>query len=495
MRKVVGGRDRSSSRFPKAIPTTVTTILSMLNANRVGLVFFFLISEKWRRDFTYFPARRWQIRELRIEVKRYTSPAKEWHRISKHLERKKDIQEALEIEESKRKYLEEGSKNMIKNWDNSLENIRKRKEEARFRRLEGIKEDRMRRFFQMREEQAEIRKQYVEKVKKQMFMETGWARDINSGYVLSESHEGEVEMEYAKVVKVNAEKEVEEKAEEVRRLHEGRKEYGEYLRNVSSNHPLKYVSKKNYRTSKKVKETQMMKEALDNIMAVKEMEFLKKKQEEQKLLEKMEMKKDKEKYLKSVEEFKNQIIQEEKEVDDVLAIYQESQTRNRLLEETKRGRVLIQKFEKNIFSIMYRRYIIFIFKQAAIIARRELIAKMVMAEETARAETEENCLESCYSRTRCQDEDDKRRLSEKEMDDCLSKISFAGVDAKFFEYADEVMELAKKKGRSTYPIEMVILEYKKFNRLLPEGKKCTACEHIRSGRQEKSVERSSKQVI
>ncbi|KAJ8969783.1 hypothetical protein NQ317_018779 [Molorchus minor] len=69
------------------------------------------------------------------------------------------------------------------------------------------------------------------------------------------------------------------------------------------------------------------------------------------------------------------------------------------------------------------------------------------------------------------EEDERRRMEEKRIDDCLSKVSFEEDDEKFFDYADEVLQLTKKKGRPTYPIEKIILAYKKFNSLMPPLKK------------------------
>lgn len=45
---------------------------------------------------------------------------------------------------------------------------------------------------------------------------------------------------------------------------------------------------------------------------------------------------------------------------------------------------------------------------------------------------------------------------EKELDSALQNPSVEEEDSKFFEYAEEVLQLAKKRGRSTIPIERVI---------------------------------------
>lgn len=44
-----------------------------------------------------------------------------WDGITKHLDRKKLLQEAADKEAAIKKYLDDGSKNMTKEWENSLE--------------------------------------------------------------------------------------------------------------------------------------------------------------------------------------------------------------------------------------------------------------------------------------------------------------------------------------------------------------------------------------
>lgn len=48
------------------------------------------------------------------------------------------------------------------------------------RQLEEKKEERQRKFLELRKEQEEIRAQYMEKVKKQMFLSTGYAKYVYS---------------------------------------------------------------------------------------------------------------------------------------------------------------------------------------------------------------------------------------------------------------------------------------------------------------------------
>ncbi|VEN49564.1 unnamed protein product [Callosobruchus maculatus] len=151
----------------------------------------------------------------------------EWNKITGHLDRKKLIQEAIDREEAHKRYLDEGSKSMIKNWENSLENMRKRKEEERLRIIEQRKGDRMARFYELRKEQERIRNEYVEKVRHDIYIETGNARQLTGAYVEAvamyerekqtelknkiKQHNAEEEARWAMKVKEGAEQEVKEK--------------------------------------------------------------------------------------------------------------------------------------------------------------------------------------------------------------------------------------------------------------------------------------------
>nr|CAH7736421.1 unnamed protein product [Callosobruchus chinensis] len=151
----------------------------------------------------------------------------EWGKITGHLDRKKLIQEDIDREEAHKRYLDDGSKSMIKNWENSLENIRKRKEEERLRTIEQRKGDRMARFYELRKEQERIRNEYVEKVKHDIYIETGNARQLTGAYVEAEAmyererqlelknkikqHEAEEEARWTMKIKEDAKREAEEK--------------------------------------------------------------------------------------------------------------------------------------------------------------------------------------------------------------------------------------------------------------------------------------------
>lgn len=132
--------------------------------------------------------------------------------------------------------------------NDSLQNIRKKKDENRLKTIAQKTDDRMQKFFEIRKEQEQIRAAYVNKVRKQIYRSTGFARDLTSAFVQSEvqferekqielnkilkNHDIEEEAKYAELVMVNAKKEVEEKKEQLEKKYAKDREYGQYLKSV-----------------------------------------------------------------------------------------------------------------------------------------------------------------------------------------------------------------------------------------------------------------------
>ncbi|XP_076261669.1 uncharacterized protein LOC143197051 [Rhynchophorus ferrugineus] len=449
-----------------------------------------------------------------------------WNDIGKHLDRKKIKQEAAERDAAVKKYLDEGSKNMTKAWENSLENVRRRKEEERLQLIEQKKDDRMQKFMELRKEQEEIRKQYRDKVKKQIFMTTGYARALTSALVTSEviyerekqvelqqkikQHEIEEDRKYDEIILARALEEKEEKIREKEKQKEKQKVYGDNL---------KKIIKEKEDLEKTLKVNRIAKEAIDNIEAVREMEKLKKLQQEEKMREQKERYDEKEKVLKHLDQRRQQELKEEKELDEVTDIYQKAKHRIDCMRKDR---------EKELRDI--------------VVKRRDKIASMVVAENQNKTEVEEKVLKKAIAekeaielekikakaehqekmkQERLQNirevqereeirkrkeyelkkwellnrfktdehtqkyEQEKRKkhwnailqyrnvlldqmeenriekLREEEIESSYFKASVEDEDAKFFEYANEVMELAKKKKRSIIPIERVIERYVK----------------------------------
>ncbi|KAG5881918.1 hypothetical protein JTB14_004476 [Gonioctena quinquepunctata] len=477
--------------------------------------------------------------------------AKEWEKITTHLDRKKLIQEAIEKEENKRKYLEEGSKKMIENWENSLENIRKRKEEERLRSIEQKKDERNKKYFELRKEQEKIRKDYVDKMRKQIFMSAGYARGLTSAFLTGEvlyerekqksfkefikKHEEEVEAKYAETVKQNAAKELQEDQgrEEVRRKNKVHAEY------------LKEMIAENADRKKQEEEERIMKESKDNMKAAKELESIKRKRKEKELEDKNKLNAENKKILKFEEDKKIQIQKEEKELDDVAAIYQEAKHRIECLKKAKerelqqvrvarRDAVALlvtaevenkqkveeermnaaiaerdaieeakakstEEFEKKMIEERLEDRRKFMEREAAKKLKENELKKweqlnryktdeiMQHCEENKKKEQWKKILEYRKVLLEQMEEDKILKAEEKKMEEYY--IPKGDDDDKFFAYADEVLEFAKKKGRSTYPVENAIMQYKKANLLYTPGEEERKnCEDYRTGKKSISKE-------
>lgn len=109
-----------------------------------------------------------------------------WKHFHRHLHRTENKRHDVEVENDRRQYLKEKSEAMTRNWENSVENIRKRNEDERLKRLEEEKNERMRRYLEIKKEREEIRRQYLDNVKRKIFMTTGYQKDLTSALITSE---------------------------------------------------------------------------------------------------------------------------------------------------------------------------------------------------------------------------------------------------------------------------------------------------------------------
>ncbi|XP_030760706.1 calponin homology domain-containing protein DDB_G0272472-like [Sitophilus oryzae] len=451
-----------------------------------------------------------------------------WKGITKHLDRKKMLQEALDKEKAVKQYLDEGSKNMTEKWENSLENVRKRKEEERLKMIEQKKDDRMQKFMALRKEQEAIRKQYRDKVHKQIFMSTGYARALTSALVTSDvlyerekqielqnkikQHELDENKKYVDIMKKEVEAEAIKKIEEQEKEAEKQRIYGSNLRDSI---------KEKLEVERALKETTVREEAEDNIEAMKELEKLDKIMEQDKLKKKRALLTENQKILKEVEEGKRQHEREEKELDEVVKVYQvakhridcmrkqrEKELRDSEVERRQKIAALVMAERENREAVENE-----ILQKA--IAEKDAIElqkikdKLEFQEKMKRerlenrqevlqreAEKRRKDLEiqkwETLNRYKAQEyhkiyeEKRKRELwaeiiryrqtlleqiednklcqqTEKELDEMFitTKTNLEDDNTKFFEYAKEVMEMAQKKNRSIVPINRVIEEYMK----------------------------------
>ncbi|CAH2005397.1 unnamed protein product [Acanthoscelides obtectus] len=454
----------------------------------------------------------------------------EWGKITGHLDRNRLIQEAIDREATHKRYLDDGSKSMIKNWENSLENIRKRKEEERSRLIEQRKGDRMARFYELRREQERIRNEYVAKVKHDIYIDSGNARQLTGAYVEAEAmyererqtelqkkikqHEAQEEAKWAQKVKEGAEEEAKGKQEGAEK---------EKVRKAEFSKKLLDQIEENAREKAAEREKQIEKENIDLIKAQREQDCLKKLEILERKKKTENLKKERQKQIEDIRKRRIQAEQKQKELDEVIQIYKEAKFNIDCMKKAREKELRDQQ-----------------------VARRDAIAKKVMAIKESNEAAEEAAIKEAIAERDATEEaqrrakqeklekmrkerlEDRQKFIEKEkhrqyeedelkkwgmlnrykVDEVMkkydeqkkkahwkkilayrktlldqmaqnkaeierlkkfdSRIEEPTEDAQFFEYADEVLELAQKGGFPTHPIERVILDYKKRFNLIPE---------------------------
>nr|CAH7736420.1 unnamed protein product [Callosobruchus chinensis] len=459
----------------------------------------------------------------------------EWGKITGHLDRKKLIQEDIDREEAHKRYLDDGSKSMIKNWENSLENIRKRKEEERLRTIEQRKGDRMARFYELRKEQERIRNEYVEKVKHDIYIETGNARQLTGAYVEAEAmyererqlelknkikqHEAEEEARWTMKIKEDAKREAEEKQANSDK---------ERVKNMEFSKKLLDQIEGNAKAKAEERQKQVQNETMDSIKAAREQKCL----EEIEMLERKKktehLKQERKKQKEEVEKRRIQTEQEQKELDEVIQIYKEAKFNIDCMKKAREKELRDEQvarrdaLAKKVIAIKEST------EAAEDAAIKKAIAERDAAEEAkvqAKLEKKERLRKDrIEDRQRFIDKEEQRLKKEQQlkkwdmlnrykvdevtkkydeqkrkeqwqkileyrkilldqmeenMDECQRLKEFdklpdmGSEDSQFFGYADEVLQLAKEGGFPTYPIERVIQSYKtKFNLVAEHSDDC-----------------------
>lgn len=80
--------------------------------------------------------------------------------------------------------------------------MRLKKEEERRERINKKKEDKIQMFYKMRDEQEVIRKEYIDRVKREVYRSTGYPKELTSALILSETlYEREKQKEFDKFLK------------------------------------------------------------------------------------------------------------------------------------------------------------------------------------------------------------------------------------------------------------------------------------------------------
>ncbi|XP_066246966.1 golgin subfamily A member 6-like protein 22 [Euwallacea similis] len=448
-----------------------------------------------------------------------------WDEITRHLDGKL-LDNTMDKETAIKRYLDEDSKNVTKGWENYLENVRKRKEEKRLRLLEERKKERQAKFSELRKEQEEIRAKYMEKANKQIFMSKGYTRDLTSAFVMSEVlYERQKQKEFLHKIKQNEREEnlmywtIVKKKNEIaeeekkKKYAEKEKKYGEELKKIANEKVL---------LEKQAQKDKIRREALENMEAVEEMEKRNKILLEEKERIKKNLFNEKKQHLQKLKEIEMKNAQEEKVLDEVMQIYRNTKHKidcmkqNHVQEIRDQAIQRRQKIAAIVFAEQMDRSKIADRAIRKAIAEKEAIDMTILKAKAEfkekmkeeRLKDREQMLAKEAEKRKKQDElqkwkllnryksnetmqkyealkkkehwkailqyrmdlreqmEDQRQENQKnrEMDEAMDIACMEEGHEKFFQYADEVLEFAKNKGRNIIPIERVITRYiKDFN--------------------------------
>ncbi|CAG9856416.1 unnamed protein product [Phyllotreta striolata] len=284
----------------------------------------------------------------------------EMNKIRKQLDRNKIAKEEREREEARKKYLEEGSKDMIKLWVDSLENIRKRKEEEKVRAIEEEKRIRHEKFLETRRELEENQKIFVEKARKQTFLKTANAqliiRAYQSGEVLKErekqielkakikKHEDEVEAveieNVRRIAREHAEEVKRNKDEEKRK----RREWGDECRKFLAEKSQREKEEKKQRIEQEDKEWQEGKNEEACIERMKKENSLKMKRT---------IKADICKQMTYECEARKMAKMEDKELDECLKVFRDAKDRMQCMIKARQAEILEEDMERKVAANKY----------------------------------------------------------------------------------------------------------------------------------------------
>ncbi|XP_022911235.2 cilia- and flagella- associated protein 210 [Onthophagus taurus] len=300
-----------------------------------------------------------------------------WKKITGHLDRKKNIEDAIEAERAHRQALKEGSDAMTKNWPDSIEHVHMHKEMERKKQAEELDRQRMENFYVLRQEQADIKEAFMEKVKRTMFYSKSYPKSINGALMFSETlYERGKQIEFKKIINQHYVDEEKKEAEKIRQAAIEEKQENEEkeaaIRKKNEGFCKTYLKQIQDKEEcrKKLREERIKEELLDNEHAKKEMELEKQIQFEEKVKEKAERKKEVQEFLSEAGEFKRLIKKEDDEVEEVIEVFEKAKKQ---IECKRAQRVLEMREQEQI--------------------RREMASRAAVAGEKAKNEAFERSIQ------------------------------------------------------------------------------------------------------
>lgn len=308
-----------------------------------------------------------------------------WNNITEHLERKKHIQEAIAKEQAYKRSLKEGSEAMTKEWNNSIENLRLKKEKERQHQIDQKKKDKIQLFYKLRDEQKSLREKYIEKVKKDVFRSSGDSRELTSALILSETlYERNQQKAFNDKLK-KEKKDLEAKfAREAIALDAKFKkdlkeaEDKKYEQRKDTALILKEQIKENETIRQRTNQLHIERETQDRINAAKEDELLKQYEIEEKIKRKQLFKEENKKELETQIIHRKMLEKEEKEFEKAVELYSTAKSKIDCLikEKEKQMRDDANKAREILAAKVGR------IQESKEAAENEMIAKVVEERET-----------------------------------------------------------------------------------------------------------------
>lgn len=112
--------------------------------------------------------------------------AKDWQRIQDELHWKEIEAEKVRRWKERKERMKEKSENIVKNWPNSLMNLRQKKLDDIKKKKESAEERRKEMDLEWAEYQAALRKDIIEKAKEKQYYQTERVRNLHSAYLMTE---------------------------------------------------------------------------------------------------------------------------------------------------------------------------------------------------------------------------------------------------------------------------------------------------------------------
>ncbi|KAF5306239.1 hypothetical protein FQA39_LY08937 [Lamprigera yunnana] len=251
-----------------------------------------------------------------------------WNSLLRHLSQKQRMQEAIDLQITQKESLKKGSEEMTRHWDNSVENIRKRKEDERLARIQRKEQAKLDAFYKLRSGQEALRQKYIAEARRKIYLAKGHPKNLTGALILSEVlYERQKQIELEKKISKQEQEELDKYAQFIvdgameekatneayqQKLENNKKEMKEiYLKDIA----------KREEERRKEKNERLKQEQKDITEMQEELKKQKQYQDEEDREKKNNVKEQFHKFQKETNDTKEILRLEELEVDKVINIY------------------------------------------------------------------------------------------------------------------------------------------------------------------------------